>query len=130
MFSVQILSVFLAHAGKSIWTTEELGSVSRETILKDYCEANGFVVKDLVIEKDTAYIQVDPEKTTLSDFYTWEEALAQSGKPECWRRYYFFQDKEGGDWWSPKGLLEAEIQGFGNVEILFRHLRTLYKDRV
>lgn len=124
-FHVHILSVFMAHAGKSIWTTEEKGIVSREAILRDYCEPNGFVIKQLLLEKDIAYIQIDPEKTNLSDFYTWEEALANPAKPECWRRFYFFQDKEGSDWWSPKGLIEAEIQGFGNVETLFRHLRTL-----
>ena len=123
-FHVQILSVFLAHAGKAVWSTEELGILSQEVILRDYCEPNGFVVKQLQIEKDIAYIQIDPEKTNLSDFYTWDEALHTAGKPECWRRFFFLQDKEGSDWWSPKGLIEAEIQGFGNIDALFRHLRT------
>lgn len=125
-FYVQTLFVFLSHAGKALWATDESGVVSRETILSDYCEANGFVVKRFFIEKDIAFIEIDPQTTNLSDFYTWEEALEKPGKPECWRRFYFLQDKEGSDWWSPKGLIEAEIQGFGNIETLFRHLRTLY----
>jgi hypothetical protein len=125
LFHIQTLTVFLAHAGKALWTTDESGVVSKEKILSDYCEANGFVVKEINIEKDIAFLEIDPRATNISDFYSWEEALTTPGRPECWRRFHFIQDKEGGDWWSPKGLIEAELQGFGNVESLFRHLRTL-----
>jgi hypothetical protein len=126
-FCLETLNVFLAHAGKAVWTTEEQGLLSLDTILHDYCEANGLIVNQVFLEKDVAFLEVNPEKTNLSEFYTWEEALAKPGKPECWRRFYFLQDKEGSDWWSPKGLVEAEIQGFGNVQDLHRHLRTYYK---
>lgn len=124
-FVIRSLSVFLAHAGKSVWCSEESGILSEKCILEDYCEPNGFFVKSLKIVKDTAYIEVEKEKMNLSDFYTWEEALAKPGRPECWRTFYFVSDKEGNDWWSPKGLIEAEIQGYGNVYELWRHLRTL-----
>lgn len=125
-FHMQTLSLFLAFAGKSVWVTDEPGILSQKTILEDYCEPNGFFVKKITIQKDIAFLEIDPLKTNLSDFYTWEEALRKPTKPECWRHFYFLQDKEGSDWWSPKGLIEAEIQGYGNVEELFRHLRTLY----
>jgi hypothetical protein len=124
-FRFTSLSVFMSHAGKSIWCSDESGTLSKQTILEDYCEPNGFVVKSIHLDKDTAYIEVDAEKMNLSDFYTWEEALQKPGKPECWRSFYFVQDKEGCDWWSPKGLIEAEIQGYGNAYDLWRHLRTV-----
>lgn len=123
-FKIQTLTLFLGYAGKSVWTTEESGFLNSEQILKNYCEPNGIFVKSIHIEKDRAYIEVDEQKTNLSEFYTWEEALRKPGKPECWRRFYFLHDKEGGEWWSPKGLIEAEIQGLGNVEEIYRHLRT------
>jgi hypothetical protein len=124
-FTIVSLSVFLAYAGKSVWSSEESGILSEKTILEDYCEPNGFIIKNLSIHNDTAYIEIDASAMNLSDFYTWEEALAKPGRPECWRRFYFVQDKVGTDWWSPKGLIEAEIQGYGNVYDLWRHLRTL-----
>jgi hypothetical protein len=126
-FTIVSASFFLAHAGKSIWTTDESGTVSEKTILEDYCEPNGFVVESIkIVDTTLAFLQVNPSKMNLSDYYTWDEALQHPNKPECWRKFYFIQDKEGADWWSPKGLVEAEIQGFGNVVELWRHLRTLY----
>jgi hypothetical protein len=124
-FRIGSLSVFLAHAGKSVWSSEELGVLSKEKILEDYCEPNGFCVKSITIVKDIAYIEVMKEKMNLAEFYNWDEALAKPGRPECWRKFYFVTDKEGSDWWLPKGLIEAEIQGYGNVYDLWRHLRTL-----
>lgn len=125
-FSIQILSIFLAHAGKAVWMTEEPGIISKETILQDYCQPNGLFVKHIFVEKDVAFLEVNPDKTNLSEFYTWDEACSNPGKPECWRKFYFFEDGEGSPWWSPKGLVEAEIQGFGNIDTLHRHLRTNY----
>ena len=121
-FTVTQIQVFLAHAGKSVWKTEESGFVSLKTILQDYCEPNGFTVQKTHVDKQNqiAYLMIDPTKTTMTDFYTWEEALAHQTRPECWRRFYFMQDSETADWWSPHGLVEAEIQDFGNVGDLFR----------
>lgn len=121
------LSLFLSHAGKSIWTPDESGTLNEATIYEDYCQPNGFVVESIRMQGTSiAFIQVNPQKMNLSDFYTWDEALQIPAKPECWRKFYFIQDKDGAEWWSPKGLFEAEIQGFGNISELWRHLRTLY----
>jgi hypothetical protein len=125
-FRVHILYLFLGYAGKSVWTTEDQDFLSAQTILQDYCEPNGIFVKNIQIEKDIAYIQVNNTQTNIADFYSWEEAVNKSEKPECWRRFYFLEDAQGGDWWSPKGLVEAEIQGLGNIEEVYRHLRRIY----
>jgi hypothetical protein len=127
-FTVSQIQVFLAYAGKSVWKTEESGSVSLKTILQDYCEPNGLTVQKTYVDKQNqiAYLMIDPTKTTLTDFYTWEEALAHQTKPECWRRFSFIQDSDQADWWSPQGLVEAEIQDFGNVTNLFHIIQEYF----
>lgn len=118
------------HAGKSIWKTDEPGFVPLQTIVEDYCEPNGFVIKRTYedTQNNITYIEVDPEATNLSDFYTWEEALRKPSKPECWRRFIFVKDAEQADWWSPKELIEAEIQEYGNVWTLYTFLSSTFQD--
>lgn len=119
LYTITCLHLFLSHAGKTIWKTDEPGIVSLNTILEDYCEPNGFVIKRTYVEKDIAYLEIDPEQTRLSDFYTWDEAMANPNKPECWRRFVFVKDKEQADWWSPKDIVEAELNDYGNVLNLY-----------
>lgn len=126
-FTIVSLSLFLSHAGKSIWSSDESGPLNEKTIHDDYCEPNGFVVESIrMVDPSLAFIHVNPKTMNLSEFYTWEEALQHGGKPECWRKFYCIRDTDGAEWWSPNGLMEAEIQGFGNVSDVWRHLRTLY----
>jgi hypothetical protein len=73
-------------------------------------------------------IVFDTSKTILSDFYTYEESTQKSEKPECWRNFYFIQDNSHTYWWSPKGLVEAEIQGIGNVQVVFEDCMSRSKD--
>lgn len=127
-FTITNLNVFLAHAGKAVWKTEEPGFVSNESILQEYCEPNGLHVNTIHTDKHVAYIQIHADKTNLQDFYTWEEALASPGKPECWRRFYFIQDAEGANWWSPQGLAEAEIQDLGNIADVFYSISLFFTD--
>ncbi len=130
LFTISKLSLFLSHAGKSLWQTEESGLLSQDTLQEEYLLPNGFPVDHMEIDKAKriAYVQVDKGKMNLSDFYTWEEALTKPDKPECWRHFYFIQDKEGADWWSPKGLLEAELPEVGNLGDLFVSLQSIKRD--
>jgi hypothetical protein len=127
-FTFWKFTVFLSFAGKSIW--EESGPLSKSVIQHDYCELNGLYAKDIVIDpkKQLALIQIDTQKTNLSEFYIYEEALQKPDKPECWRSFYFIQDKGQIFWWSPKGLIEAEIQGGGNIQELFEDCIRWSKD--
>ena len=129
-FTITSVNVFLSYAGKAVWKTEESGFVSLSTILQDYCEPNGIFIEQSYLDKtkQIAYLKVNPEKTNLAEFYTWEESLSKSSKPECWRRFYFIQDAEHTDWWSPQGLTEAEIQDFGNIEQLASVISQYFKD--
>ncbi len=123
--SVSQLCVFLSQAGRRIWQTDEPGDLSEKQILDDYCLPNGFVVRNILRETAVAYIEIDPTQTRLSDFYTWEEALAHAEKPECWRPFYSIVDVDGKEWWSPKGIPEAELADYGAVSSLCSKLCSL-----
>lgn len=121
------LSLFLSSAGKSVWKTDEPGLLSEKDIRENYLEPNGFVVTKLVIEKQnqTAWIRIDQTKTKLSEFYTWEEALQSSSKPECWRHFYWMRDEKGSHWWSPTGAAGAEIADLGQLQEILERIETL-----
>lgn len=114
--------VFLSHAGRGVWKTDEPGLLSEKQIRQDYLVPNGIYTSKVLIDKinEVAWIHVDTSKTNLSEFYTWEEALHATSKPECWRPFYFFKDEKGSYWWSGKGIeCDAEIQELGNVADCF-----------
>jgi hypothetical protein len=114
------LMVFLDKAGKQSWSTED-DDPSEKELMKDYLEPNGFIANKIVIhsKKSLALIEVNQEQLKLNDFYNWDEALAMQTKPECWRAFYFFKDTQGDEWWSPKHILDAEVQGLGSIYLLF-----------
>jgi hypothetical protein len=127
-FWVSELLLFLSHAGRGVWKTEEPGVLSSKTILEEYCEPNGFVVKNLHLDpqNNIAYIEIDSTKTKLSDFYTWEEALQQPTKPECWRPFFFMRDKNNEHWYWAKGIVEAEIQDVGNIADVYERIQSFF----
>jgi hypothetical protein len=113
--------VFLDKAGKQSWGTDNDTLYSEKELLQEYLEPNGLAARSMVIDKKNklALIEVDQEKLLLNEFYNWDEALAMPSKPECWRSFYFFKDTHGDDWWTPKNILDAEIQGLGSIHSLF-----------
>ena len=115
------LMVFLDKAGKQSWGTETDQLYTEQELRDEYLEPNGLVAKRIVIDqkKCLGLVEVDEEKLKLNEFYSWDEALAMPSKPECWRSFYFFKDAHGDEWWSPKYILDAEIQGLGPVHSLF-----------
>lgn len=112
------LSVFLANGGHSLWEAEDTNAL----------EENGIYTASVFQSKNIFFCEVDPKRTKLEEFYTWEEVQQDPKKKtlECWRDYYFFYDSSGGEWWSPRGIFEAEIQEVGNIAEIFedilRHL--------
>ncbi len=121
---ISCLHIFLAHAGRVVWKTEE-EYLTKEQILEDYCIPNGFEVEQLWIDGGTAYIQVK-QGSPLSEFYSWEEAAKHPQKPECWRKFFFFQDSEQSPWFYPQDIFEAEIQELGNIGKVFEDIRKSY----
>lgn len=93
------LSLFLSQAGKALWQTEE-PTLSIKQLEQEYLLPNGLIPKQIVVNGSVAYVEVDPEKTRLQDFYTWEEALSSGTKPECWRTFWFFTDETNAEWFT------------------------------
>jgi hypothetical protein len=125
---ISCLHVFLAHAGKAVWKSEE-DILTKDQILNDYCEPNGFEVEQIWIEGGIAYIQVK-QGSNLSEFYTWEESAKHPQKPECWRKFFFFQDNQGlphkdSSWFYPQDIFEAEIHELGNIGKVFDTIRQM-----
>lgn len=129
-FTFWKFDVFLSYGGKSIWETDTPNSLTSTEIQDEYCIPNELYPQSIHIDtkKHLAYIQIEKQKTKLSDFYTWDEVCLKIEKPECWRTFYFLQDKIDSFWWSPKGLVEAEIQGGGNIQDLFEECIRWSKD--
>ena len=122
------LTIFLRHAGKAVWKTDESGFVPEDIILNDYLLANDIHSKKITYNKDKtiAWIQVDPTLTDISEFYSWDEALEKGTKPECWRSFYFFKDENNADWWTPKAFqCEADIQDLDNVAKVYEDILSL-----
>ncbi len=109
--------IFLGLAGKRLWQTDE-ATVSDEQIRTEYCEPNGIPVVSIQrdIPKEIAFVEVDASRLRLSEFYSWEEALQSQEKPECWRRFLFFTDHQGFEWWSAPG--DEELPEIGPISSL------------
>lgn len=106
--SITKLTVFLSNGGKTLWQPEDQ-ILTEKQLQEEYLEPNGFVWTRIVQTPTIWYVEIDPEKTPLHEFYTWEECQTQ--RAECWRSFYLFQDPTGSDWFSGKQLSESEIEG-------------------
>lgn len=104
------LTVFLSSAGKNLWQTEEQ-TLSEKQLREDYLEPNGFVVKKIKLIQQMYFVEIDPEKTKLEDFYKWDETFKLQQRVECWRSFYFFKDATNADWFTGKQQQESEIEG-------------------
>lgn len=127
------ISVFLDKAGRSLWQTDE--PVLDESAIRSlYLEPNGLYAVKITIDAktQTAWIHIDATKTRFADFYSWEEALQHTGKPECWRTFYYFLHQRNEELWSPQYIQtpEAEISGLGNVHLFFQTLSSMNLVRV
>ena len=121
------LSLFLSNGGRTLWQTDE-ASLSQKDLEREYLLLNGLIPSKVIVEKDTAFVQIDPTQTKLADFYSWEEAYKHPQKPECWRSFYFFKDSTGADWFTPTSFqTEAEIAGTP-VQKYYEDILRLFKD--
>ena len=50
-------------------------------------------------DKSLQLCEVDLEKTTISDFYKWEEVELGDSETFCWRTYYYFTGNDSSYCW-------------------------------
>jgi hypothetical protein len=66
--------------------------------IQGFCTENGFVVKQQLQNDSTIFLEVDPAKTDISSFYTFEEAYKTMN--ECWRTFILILSPEQTDSWN------------------------------
>ena len=86
-WSLQPIVIFLENRGK------QLCQVDSPT---EWLSENGFSVKNKWQVGDILYVEVDAEKTSLRDFYSFEQLTVQQqkGTEECWRTFYTMKSEE------------------------------------
>ncbi len=93
----------LLENGQQIWEDEP-------SSVEEICEANDIVhVDSSRPADDETWIHVDTERTTLSDFFTYEEAINQDpslaeGGALLWRGWRVLLDKSNTPVFSPKDM--------------------------
>jgi len=86
---------FLTIGGQSIW--EEKCKLHLD---KDILNPNDIYRKSSPIkfDKQLQVCEVDIEKTTISDFYKWEEISLNDIDTFCWKTYYYFTGSDNICW--------------------------------
>ena len=84
-WNLQPISLFLENRGRGLCTTDAP---------EEWLELNGIFAERTWIENDTVYVKVDPSKTKLSDFYSFEQLtkLQTKGTEECWRTFFLLKE--------------------------------------
>ena len=84
---LQPISLFLENRGKQFCEVEDVDS---------WLQENGFVVKQKWKQQTMVFVEIDTEKTKLSDFYSFEELTKQQQKgiEECWRTFFLLDSEE------------------------------------
>lgn len=88
--------VFLANGG-----TTCLEDVA-ESEVSSFCSDNGFVVQKQFKTGNGIFVQVDPQKTDISSYYSFSEA--HKTKNECWRTFILVFSEENKDIWNVNSL--------------------------
>ena len=99
--TVYKLSLFLTLGGRALWELSPSEN-PEETLIE-----NDFVVDKLHTKGATVYAKINPTKTNLAAFYTWEETK----KDDCWRTFHICLDAETGKPWFRSEHLETQFEG-------------------
>ena len=74
----------LTIGGTALWSeSDDL------RIIEDILEPNGIILKEApFLYNGIQFCPVDTEKTTMNDFYKWEEISKEDQETFCWRTFY------------------------------------------
>jgi hypothetical protein len=99
--TVYKVSLFLALGGRALW---ELSPAENP---EETLSQNDFVVDKLNTKGATVYAKINPTKTNLAAFYTWEETK----KDDCWRTFHICLDADSKNQWFRSEHLETQFEG-------------------
>jgi hypothetical protein len=88
--------LFLANGG-----TACLEDV-KDSEVKSFCSENGFVIQNQFKTPNGNFVEVDPQKTDISSYYSFSEA--HKTKDECWRTFIMVFSEENKDIWNVNSL--------------------------
>jgi hypothetical protein len=92
-FTLQKIWLFLSHGGKQLWKIQD--KISKETIIKEYLEENGFYGNVTYSDSEYIYYKVNTNKTQMSDFwFLFDEGANDS--MDLWRQFYWIPGEEWG----------------------------------
>jgi hypothetical protein len=92
---ISTLWLFMAAGGREIWKVDD----TTETILREYFNENGLFGQHIPTSRsDVVLYKVDTEKTKLSDFHTWSDALSTGTEPDhLWRPFFWLGEGSPGE---------------------------------
>jgi len=99
--TVYKISLFLALGSIALW---ELSPTENP---EETLSQNDFIIDNIHSRQDMIYAKINPAKTNLAAFYTWEETK----KDDCWRTFHICLDAESGKPWFRSEHLETQFEG-------------------
>lgn len=87
-YEIRPVVLFLENHGRGFCQLDEKEST------EDWLDENGFVVEEQWQEGDFLYVRIDPTKTNMHSFYSYEQLTFEKrvGTEECWRTFYIMRD--------------------------------------
>lgn len=96
--------LFLENHGKHICSTDNPD---------EWLQENGFCVKKSWVYDSIVYAEIDEEKMSMKDFYSFEQltTIQKRGTEECWRTFYIMESppNEKNSEWAWNSLFEESI---------------------
>ncbi len=105
------LTLFLMEGGKSLW---EIGSETNEKVIQtEYLQENGFYTSSIEKLGDLYFAHLDPQRTSLKSFYTWEEIQESQDKKreDCFRTFTFCFEQPHEKLWFHSDICEQPFDG-------------------
>ncbi len=88
--------LFLANGG-----TTCLEGV-KDSEVKSFCSENGFILQKQFKTTNGIFVEVDPQQTDISSYYSFSEAYKT--KNECWRTFILVFSEDKKDIWNVNSL--------------------------
>lgn len=127
-FPLTMIWIFLASGGQEVWQTEDSEEpLNPEQVYLEYCEGNG-IYGTWELRDNILFVDVSPEKTKLSDFYTWSDFLKRHQTPptdiDIWRPFFWLgRSTHTKDEYGWRGLTDTVSLGaFGSVTKVWDYL--------
>lgn len=94
--NIQINTIkLLTIGGKHIWEENNLFHIDKDILNTNDIFRKGDTIK---FNNELNICEVDTTKTTISDFYKWEEINVEDNETFCWRTYIYITGKDEVSW--------------------------------